>query len=120
MNSEKIHFVIDFAISEGRFEDFEATVRLMTERTSTEPGALTYEWFLTDDQRRCRLLETYADARAVWQHLSGTVVQELVPKLLAFSKMSRFEVYGVPDTQSAAALKSAGAEIFRHWRGLSS
>ena len=118
MNADQIHFIIDFAIADGKFDDFSAALKLMTERTAKEPGALAYEWFLSDDQRRCRLMETYADVNAMKEHLSGTVVQELVPKLLALAKISRFEVYGAPDAQSAVALKSFGAEIFRCWSGL--
>lgn len=120
MNSDKVHFVVDLSIGEGKFEDFVTTVKLMTDGTAKEPGALGYEWFLSDDHSRCRLLETYANADAVQKHLAGAVVQELVPKLLAFATISRFEVYGTPDVQSAAALRSFGAEIYRHWHGLQS
>jgi len=120
MNSHKVHFVIDLTILEGKFEDFAATVKLMTDDTAKEPGALEYEWFLSKDRSRCRLLETYANEDAVQKHLAGAVVQKLVPKLLTFATISRFEVYGIPDAQSAAALTSLGAEIYPHWHGLGS
>ena len=118
MNSNKVHFVIDLAIHEGKFGDFAATLKLMTDGTAREPGALVYEWYLSDDHSHCRLLETYANVDAMKQHLAGPVVQELVPKLLMFSTIKRFEVYGTPDAQSAAALTSMGAQIFGHWHGL--
>jgi len=116
MNSQKVHFLIDFTINE--FDDFAATVKIMTERTTKEPGALEYEWFLGKDHRRCRLVEIYANVEAMQAHLAGTVVQELVPKLLSFATVNRFEVYGQPDAQSAAVLASFGAEIYPHWQGL--
>jgi quinol monooxygenase YgiN len=118
VNSNKVHFVIDLAIHEGKFDDFAATLKRMTDGTTREPGALAYEWYLSDDHSRCRLLETYANADAMKQHLAGPVVQELVPKLLTFSTIKRFEVFGTPDAQSAAALTSMGAQIFGHWHGL--
>ena len=118
MNSDKVHFVVELTIHEGKFEDFAATAKIMTEGTAKEPGALAYEWYLSDDRRSCRLFETYASADAMREHMEGAVVTELVPKLLAFSAISGFEVYGMPDAQSAAALKSLGAEIFSHWQGL--
>jgi quinol monooxygenase YgiN len=120
MNSHKVHFLIDLKIGEGKFEDFVTTVKSMTDGTAKEPGALGYEWYLSNDHSRCRLLETYANEDAVQKHLAGAVVQELVPKLLAFATISRFEVYGIPDAQSAAALSSFGAEIYGHWHGLRS
>ena len=120
MNSQRVHFVLDFAIHEGKFDDFAATMKSMTAGTAKEAGALEYEWYLSKDNNRCRLLETYADVEAMKAHLASSVVRELVPKLLGFSTMSRFEVYGAPDEQSAATLASVGAEIFRHWHGLES
>ena len=120
MNSQRVHFLIDFAIHEGKFDDFAATMRSMTAGTAREPGALEYEWFLSKDNSRCRLLEIYANTEAVQAHMTSPVVHELVPKLLAFATVSRFEVYGVPDQASATALTTFGAEIYRHWHGLAS
>jgi quinol monooxygenase YgiN len=120
MNSQHVHLLIELAIREGKFEDFATTVRSMTAGTAKEPGALGYEWFLSADRSSCRLLETYANAEAVQAHLAGPVVRELVPQLLGSATISRFEVYGNPDAQSAAALSSFGAQIYRHWHGLPS
>jgi quinol monooxygenase YgiN len=92
----------------------------MTSGTAKEPGALEYEWFLSDDSSRCRLLETYVNVEAMQKHMAGAVVKELVPKLLGFAAISRFEVYGAPDAQSAATLTSFGAQIYPHWHGLPS
>src|SRR5579871_5318560 len=101
MNSDRVHFVIDLAIHPGKFDDFDTLVQSMVANTAKEPGALQYEWFLSPDNSRCRLLETYANVAAMQAHLSGTVVRDLVPKLLAFASISRFEVYGSPDEASA-------------------
>ena len=56
MNSHKVHFLIDLTIHQGKFDDFAATVKLMTDGTAKESGALGYEWFLSNDRSRCRLL----------------------------------------------------------------
>lgn len=118
MSSQNVHFLLDFTIHPGKLEDFAATAERMTAGTSKEPGALNYEWFLSQDRSRCRLLETYADVGAMQKHLASAVVGELLPKLLEFAAISRFEVYGTPDAQSAAVLTSVHAEIYPHWRGL--
>ena len=60
------------------------------------PGTLGYEWFLSADLKRSRLVETYVDAAAVLEHFSGPVVQQLVPKLMQIASVTRFEVYGDP------------------------
>jgi hypothetical protein len=46
-------------------------------------------------------------------------VQQLVPKLLEVSKLTRFEVYGEPDSEDAKRLQGVGAEIFAFWNGVS-
>lgn len=120
MNSDRVHFLLDLAIHDGKFEEFAATVERMISRTAKEPGALEYEWYLSDDRSRCRLLETYSNVDAMQRHLAGAVMKELVPKLLTFATLNRFEVCGAPDEQSAATLKSHGAEIYPHWQGLPS
>ncbi len=66
-----------------------------------EPGALGYDWCLSSDRRRCRILETYADANAVLAHLTGPVGQEFLPTILEASSINRFEVYGDPDAKAA-------------------
>jgi quinol monooxygenase YgiN len=108
MVSERIHFVIDFTIHEGKFDDFAATVKSIAAGTAKEAGALEYEWYLSKDNNRCRLVEIYADVEAMQAHMASSVVHELVPKLLGFATLSRFEVYGAPDEASAATLSSIG------------
>jgi quinol monooxygenase YgiN len=119
MDSRSVYFVLDLTVNDGKFEEFERIVRAMNEATAGEAGALAYEWFLSKDGKRCRLVELYANADAVQAHLGGAAVQQWVPKLLEVSSLSRFEVYGVPDAGAAAALEGFGAEIFRYWKGIS-
>jgi len=53
----------------------------MTAGTAKEPGALSYELFLSDDNSSWRLLETYVNSVAPEAHLPGLPVRELVPHL---------------------------------------
>ncbi len=114
-----VRFTVDLTIHEGKFEEFEALAQAMIAGTEKEPGALGYDWCLSGDRRRCRLVETYADANAVMAHLTGLVVRELVPRILGVSSLDGFEVYGDPGPKAALMLAGLGAEIFPLWRGLS-
>lgn len=120
MNSQTVHFLVEFEIHEGKFDDFAATAKIMTDGTARESGALGYEWFVSHDRKHCRLLETYANADAVQAHLQSAVVREWVPKIVAFATISRFEVYGTPNEASAKELSAFGAKIYQHWHGLPS
>jgi len=119
MNQQIVRFAVDLTIHDGKFEEFERMAQAMIAGTEKEPGALGYDWCLTADRRRCRLLDAYLDANALLAHLTGPVVRELVPKILGVSSLSRFEVYGDPGPKAAQMLAGLGAEIFSLWRGLS-
>lgn len=119
MLDHTVRFTVDLTINEGKLGEFEGIAQRMIAGTQKEPGALGYDWCLSSDRRRCRILETYADTDAVLAHMTGPVVQELVPKLLAFSSLNRFEVYGDPGPKAAQMLAGVGAEIFAVWHGVS-
>ena len=115
---DTVRFTVELTINEGKFTEFERIAQTMIARSLEEPGTLGYDWFLSVDRRRCRLVETYTGADAVLAHLTGPVVQELVPKLLQGSSLDGFEVYGDPGPKAAEMLAGVGAEIFELWHGL--
>lgn len=80
MMKQTVRFAVDLAVNEGRFDEFQGIAQAMIAGTRKEPGAIGYDFCLSSDRRRCRILETYADANAALAHLIGPVVQELVPK----------------------------------------
>ena len=119
MTTNKVQFTVDLAITDGKLDEFEAIAQTMIAATQKEASTLTYEFCLSGDRKRCRLIETYVDGNAVLTHLTGAVVQELVPKILEVSTISSFEVYGNPGPQAAEMLTGLGAEIFESWHGFS-
>ena len=119
MRNTTIQFVVSLTIQEGKFEAFESLAHNMCSHTEQEPGALAYEFFLSPDRKQCRLVERYANAEAVLTHMTGPVVQQLVPKMLEVSDLIGFEVYGDPGPDAAKILAAVGAQIYAGWRGFS-
>jgi quinol monooxygenase YgiN len=118
MVQQTVRFTVDLTINEGKLAAFETLAQAMIAGSRKEPGTLGYDWYLSADRKRCRLLETYTDANAVLAHLNGGVVRELVPKLLETASLSSFEVYGDPGPQAAQMLAGFGAGIFGLWHAL--
>jgi quinol monooxygenase YgiN len=118
MSMQTVYFTVDLAIHDGQVDAFERIAQQMIDGTKNEPGALGYEWYFSADRKRCRLLETYENADAVFAHMTGPVVQVLVPKMLQNASITLFEVFGDPGPMAAAMLIGVGAEIFAPWRGL--
>ena len=118
MAAHTVYLLVELTIHEGQTGAFNSIAQEMITGTQTEPGALAYEWYLSRDGKRCRLLETYRDANALLAHFKGPVVQQLVPKLAAHVTIDRFEVYGDPGAEAAAMLAGFGTEVFEHRYGL--
>jgi quinol monooxygenase YgiN len=119
MANQKVYLIVDLTINEGKLSNFESMVQTMIAGAQKEPGTLGYDWFLSKDRKQCRLIETYADANALFAHVNGAVVQELVPKLLESSSLVSFKVYGDPGAKASEILVKVGAEIFPPFHGLS-
>ncbi len=112
--SKQVYFHVSLKIHEGKFDAFRNITREMTAITKNESGARGYEWYLSGDRSRCRLVETYADEKAVMAHINGKAVQEFVPKLLETAAITGFEVYGDPGKEATEILKKFGAELFQY------
>lgn len=115
MASEIVRFAVSLSIADGKLEAFERIAEAMLAATRSEPGALGYDWYIGSDRCHCRLLEAYANADAVLAHLTGPVVQEFVPRLLAVAALNSFEVYGDPGPKASAMLAGFGAVEFSSW-----
>jgi quinol monooxygenase YgiN len=118
MSQQTVYLAVDFTINDGQLDAFEGIAKEMVAGTQKEPGALGYEWYMSADRKRCRLIETYTDANAVLAHFNGPVVQVLVPKLVGTASVTAFQVYGDPGPTARAMLAPFGAEIFDFERGL--
>lgn len=119
MTKSQVRFTVDLTIAEGKLDAFEAVAQTMVAGSKQEAGTLVYEFCLSNDRKRCRLIEKYVDGDAVLAHLTGPVVRELVPRILEVATISGFEVYGNPGAKAAEMLAGFGAEIFESWHGFS-
>ena len=118
MAAQKVRLLVEMTIHDGRFDAFDSIAREMTAGSRSEAGTLDYEWYLSADRRRCRLVETYTDSAALAAHFAGPVVQQLLPRIAAHCTVDRIEAYGNLDQDIAATLTNSGREIFAAWQGL--
>ena len=119
MDTKTVRLVVEATVHDDKFAELEALAREMSAGSEKEPGTLAYEWYVSGDRKRVRLLEAYADAAALLAHFKGPVVQQLVPRMLELAKLDSFEVFGEPGAEMRAMLGGFGAEIFEPWQGLS-
>lgn len=118
MVEKTVRLTVSFSVTEAQMNDFKGIAAQMTDGTKSEPGTLGYEWFVSGDGRKFRLVETYVDAAAIEAHFMGAVVQQLVPKLAAVCSVDGFEVYGDPGPKVAEMSSAFGAAIYQYWIGI--
>ena len=117
MGSERIRLVVDLEIHDGKFAEFEALAKQMVAVSEQETGTLNYKFYLSPDNRQCRLVEGYVDQTAITAHFKGPAVQNLVPQLVQFSTPKRMEFYGDPGAEVTAMANAFGAQFFGAWTG---
>jgi quinol monooxygenase YgiN len=118
MSKQIVYLIVDLNINDGKLDAFKGLAQTMTGISQKEAGTLGYEWYMSADSKRCRLVETYVDADAVLAHFMGAAVREYVPKLLETASISSFEVYGDPGPKVTEMVAGLEAEIFSFWQGL--
>ena len=117
MSAEKVYLLVELTLHGDKFDAFDEIAKEMIADTRKEPGCVGYEWHLSPDRKRCRILETYTDANAFLAHLKAPVVQQLLPKMLESSSIDRSEVYGDPGAEAREMLAGFGTGIFGPWQG---
>ena len=104
---DAIGFIVEFAIKDGRLDAFKDVITTMTATVEkTEPGALSYRWFLSPDDTVCTIHEWYAGDDAVLAHFTGEAVANHMGALLAESGINSFHVYGTPGEKAASILSN--------------
>jgi quinol monooxygenase YgiN len=98
-----ITLLAEIDIQPGRLPEFKAVVAEMVSAVqANEPGALRYDWYVSDDGTQDWNVEVFADSEAVVAHMAN--VGDLVPKLESVAAFRRVEVLGDLSEEGMAAL----------------
>ena len=107
--SEHVYWMIQAAVKPGQFENLEALMEEMVAATQeNEPGALNYEWSISEDRQTCHLYERYADSDATMVHL-GNFGKNFAGRFMAALDIKSFVYYGNPNDEVKKALGGSGA-----------
>lgn len=117
--SEHVFWNLQCAVKPGQLEALKALMAEMVAATQAdEPGALNYEWSLSEDEQTLHIFERYADSGATLVHL-GNFGTKFAGRFLAALDVKRFYVYGSPNEEAQKALGRMGAVFFSSIGGFS-
>ncbi len=113
---EQIKATALFKIKEGKLEEFKQLIPVLISIVKEkDPGTLTYDWYLNEDNMECTVLETYADSQVVLAH-AGNVGEQL-QKMTELADLS-LELYGNPNEELRNAIEGLAPKIYSFFSGL--
>jgi quinol monooxygenase YgiN len=105
---QDVAWTLELDVRDGRLDEVRALAAEMSAATHAgEPGALEYEWNLSDDGRTVHLFERYADSASALVHL-GTFTSRFMTRFLELLAPTRFVIYGTPDQKVREAVAAFG------------
>ena len=114
-----VYWMFDLEIKDGAYDTFEALMKEMVEATkANEPGALNYEWSVSEDKKTCHLLERYADSEATMIHM-GNFGKNFARRFMEVLKPKSITLYGDPSEEVLKALAPMGPVVMAPVGGFS-
>lgn len=113
-----IHYTVEFTLKQDARDRFESLAEECISRVRRdEPNTLGYEWYITADGSKCHIDEWFKDSDAMLEHLGGSVVTEVLPKLLEAGEITGFDVHGELSPKAEEALAAFGTRNFQPLAG---
>ena len=113
---QQIQVLIELTIADGKIEEFKSQMPAIIERVKTnEPDMTGYQWYLSDDQTKCYVIEWLKSPHAWLTHLSNA--EPMLPPLFAIAPITRFEIYGYIPKDVEDIVKPMGAVVYKHLAG---
>lgn len=101
----RIEYVVEFTIHPGSLDDFKTAARKVIRRVrAEEPGTAGYQWYFSTDGRKCYVVERFENSAALVAHARGSVLADLLPRLLQLSTLDEVRVFGRPTAEAARVL----------------
>lgn len=114
--SDNVYWIFAASVNEGELDNLRALMEEMVAATeANEPGALAYEWWLSEDQSSCHIYERYADAEAVMVHM-GNFGKKYLSRFMSAVTPSQLFVYGADDNLKKA-LAAMGGQYYSWFGG---
>ncbi len=117
MTSNQIRAIAEVSIPKGKINEFRKLAAEIIDRVeANEPNTLSYEWFLSNDESKCFVVQIYKDSEAVKEHLGN--IGDLNGPFHEVAPLTGLLIFGSPSDELRQTLEPVGAKIFEHWNGV--
>jgi quinol monooxygenase YgiN len=112
-----IRAIAEVSIPEGKISEFKKlAAKIIDKVEATEPNTLSYEWFLSNDEGKCYVVQSYKDSEAVMAHLGN--IGDLSGPLHEVAPLTGLMIFGSPSDELRQAIERVGPKIIEHWNGV--
>jgi quinol monooxygenase YgiN len=105
-----LQVIARFSIHEGKLDEFKTLAeQCMLSVREKDSGTQQYDWYLSADESRCVVIETYRDSAALMEHIGN-----LGDLLEALSSIAGFqvEIFGEPSDELLAATAAQSPPLY--------
>jgi quinol monooxygenase YgiN len=114
----EVTLIVEHEIKPGMQDEFTRMARELIARTEAEPGALRYDYHLSETGDRDINIEVFRDADAVLAH--GRNVADLLPAIIDVAPIVRVDVIGDVTEELRAEIAGVARGYYRRIGGLKS
>jgi quinol monooxygenase YgiN len=112
-----IRAIAEVSIPEGKINEFrKLAAEIIDKVEADEPNTFSYEYFLSNDESKCYVVQLYKDSEAVMAHLGN--ISDLAGPLHEVAPLTGLMIFGSPSDELRQALEPVGPKIFEHWNGV--
>ncbi|MFC1896672.1 putative quinol monooxygenase [Thermodesulfobacteriota bacterium] len=114
ITNEQIGWIALFTINEGQLDKANSIMKdFINSVDKNEPGALTYQWYLSPDERQITVIERFSCQDAAIAHATGECATNHFPRILEISTVE-VTVYGTPNEKLTGILQGLGLDPVGH------
>ena len=108
---DQVSWVLEMTVKPGELDNLKTLIKEMIESTRAEPGALNYQWCISDDNTTVHNFDRYSDSAAAKTHLDGFLAN-YVGRYMAAVDTTRLSVYGAPSDEVKEILNGFGGVYY--------
>ena len=114
--TNEIQYTVEWTIKSGGLESFKELANKVIKLVhDNEPEMKGYQWYFNADQSKCYTAEWQTSSESLLVHLQN--IGEVLPQVLQFADITRFEVFGNLNPQALEAVQGLGAVVFNYFDG---
>lgn len=111
-----LQIIVTMTIHDGKLDEFkQVAADCMASTKTKDQDTLQYDWFLSEDETVCTVIERYKDSDALMAHIGN--LGDLLGKLLAITDFKP-AVYGSPSQTLLQATAGLQPKLNAYLQGL--